>query len=408
MSAAPTLSADPATDLSSRAAAGADAPRILFISFDIRSRFGGIQRFDQRVVRCLGRLKEQGMNVRVLSLRDAPHVPADETTPIEIFGSSGSKPRALRKFMSALMTFRPDLILYGHVLISPLAYFAKFLAPHAKNVMFAHGIEVWDDPAFARVSKLNRRAVRTQMDQILAVSRFTADRMKQVFDIPDDRISIFPNAVDVMPLSQRAYNPQSPQNRRILTVARLDEWEKGVGAVIRAIPQVIQRIPNVEYKIVGDGKLRSDMQMLAAELGVNAHVHFAGKVTDDELNTAYGEADAFVMPSLKEGFGIVYLEAWQHGLPVLAGNRDAGGEVVENDRDGLIVNPISTDQIAEAIVRLLSDPPLRQRLGAAGREKLEREYSHERFAERFEAAIRSLLPAGCADGSAVTRAIESR
>lgn len=383
-----------ATQSASADRSRADQPRILFISFDIRSRFGGIQRFDQRVVRCLGALRDAGMNVKVLSLRDAPYVPADDVTPIEIYGSQGSKPRAARKFISALLRFRPDLILYGHVLISPLAYLARLIAPKAKNVMFAHGIEVWDDPAFARVSKLNRGAVRRAMDQILAVSQFTADRMKRVFDLPGGVIKIFPNSVDVAAQVNRPHSPDNQQNPRILTVARLDEWEKGVGAVIRAMPKVISRFGNVEYIIVGDGKLRSDMQMLAADLGVSTHVRFAGKVSDGELDAAYREADAFVMPSLKEGFGIVYLEAWQHGLPVIAGNRDAGGEVVEHDRDGLIVDPTSVEQIADAIERLLNDSALRQRLGAAGREKLVRDYSHERFAARFESAVRLILSAG--------------
>ena len=373
--------------------------RVLFVSFDIRSRFGGIQRFDQRVVRCLGDLRDAGANVRVISLRDAAQVPADATTPIDITGARGSKPRAATKFVKTLLTFRPDLILYGHVLISPLALIAKALRPGAKNVMFAHGIEVWDDPQFARVSKLNRFAVRNAIDQILSVSRFTAERIKRVFGVGDDVLQIFPNAVDVTDITGRHAAGGDPGGTgRILTVARLDEWEKGVGAVIRALPLVIPRVGKVEYTIVGDGKLRADMEKLAREVGVADHVRFTGRVSDDELLAAYRDADAFVMPSLKEGFGIVYLEAWQHRLPVLAGDRDAGGEVVENGRDGLVVDPTSTQQIADAIVTLLTDADLCARLGAAGRTKLEREYSHERFAERFQSAVGTYLRPRRGDG----------
>src|SRR3954464_5003946 len=347
--------------------------RVLFVSFDIRSRFGGIQRFDQRVVRCLGDLRDAGADVRILSLRDAPNIPADAITPIDITGARGSKPRAAMKFIKTLLTFRPDLILYGHVLISPLALIAKTLRPGVKNVMFAHGIEVWDDPQFARVSRLNRFAVRNGIDQILAVSRFTAERIKRVFGVGDGVLQIFPNAVDVTDITGRPQTGQKrPEMARILTVARLDEWEKGIGAVIRALPLVIPRVGKVEYTIVGDGKLRADMETLASELGVADRVRFAGRVSDEELLAAYRDADAFVMPSLKEGFGIVYLEAWQHQLPVLAGDRDAGGEVVENGVDGLVVDPTSTQQIADAMVRLLTERGLCERLGAAGRTKLER------------------------------------
>src|SRR3954465_11007431 len=79
--------------------------RVLFVSFDIRSRFGGIQRFDQRVVRCLSDLRDAGADVHVISLRDAASVPADATTPIDIAGARGSKPRAAAKFIKALLTF---------------------------------------------------------------------------------------------------------------------------------------------------------------------------------------------------------------------------------------------------------------------------------------------------------------
>ena len=382
---------------------------MLFVSFDIRSRFGGIQRFDQRVVRCLGRLRDGGAAVRVLSLRDAAHVPADELTPIDISGAAGSKPKAAAQFVKAVLAQKPDLILYGHVLISPLACIARVIAPRAKNVMFAHGIEVWDDPQFARVSKLNRAAVRKGIDQILAVSRFTADRMAKVFGLEPGVIKIFPNAVDVAdPKPRLPRDPNESATKRILTVARLDEWEKGVGAVIKAMPLVMGRVGKVEYTIVGDGKLRADMEALAKQVGVLSNVRFAGRVSDAELEAAYRTADAFVMPSLKEGFGIVYLEAWQHGLPVIAGDRDAGGEVVEDMRDGLVVDPTSTEQVAAGIEKLLKDPALSARLGAAGRAKLVRDYSHERFAERFEAAVQALVagaPSGAPGGCGAVRAV---
>jgi glycosyltransferase involved in cell wall biosynthesis len=96
------------------------------------------------------------------------------------------------------------------------------------------------------------------------------------------------------------------------------------------------------------------------------------------------------MPSLKEGFGIVYLEAWRHGMPVLAGDRDAGREVVEHGVDGVVVDPTSEHAIADGIVRLLSDRDAAARMGEAGRRKLHREYSHQRFAARFEEALAAL------------------
>ena len=83
------------------------------------------------------------------------------------------------------------------MLISPLALLAKVLRPGVKNVMFAHGIEVWDDPQFARVSKLNRFAVRNGIDQILRSAALPQSASSGVFGVADDVLQIFPNAVDV-------------------------------------------------------------------------------------------------------------------------------------------------------------------------------------------------------------------
>ena len=396
-----TLSAPPpATRHAPQDAAGparaTPAPvKILFLSFDIRSRFGGIQRFDQRVTRVLGEMQRRGeASVQVLSLRDADHVRADATVPFDIGGAAGSKPRCALRFAKAVRRHKPDVILFGHVLLTPLAAISRLLAPAAKNVLFCHGVEVWDDPAFARVSKSSRWAVRKYVDQILVVSRFTGDRIKRVFGLPDERLTIFPNAVDVSGVTEHAapagtIDPAGP--KRLLTVARLDEWGKGVGAMIEALPKVISRVGPVEYTIVGDGKLRREMEQLAQTTGVADRVRFAGRVPDDELESLYRSADAFVMPSQKEGFGIVYLEAWKYGLPVLAGDRDAGGEVVEHGADGVVVDPTSADAIAEGAARLLLDRDAAARMGAAGRVKLHREYSHERFAERFERAMRTVV-----------------
>ena len=375
-----------------------DAPaiprKILFVSFDVRSRMGGIQRFDQRVIRCLADLQAQGRTtVTVMSLRDAAHVPADAVAALDVNGAQVSKLKAAYQFARRVTLEKPDLILFGHVLLTPLATVSLKIVPGAKHVLFAHGIEVWNDPAFARVSKVNRWAVRKHIDQLLVVSRFTADRIKSVFGLPEERLRIFPNAVDVTGATQGAppLDRKAGPVKRLLTVARLDEWGKGVGGVLRAMPKVTSRLGTVEYTIVGDGKLRPDMEKLAADLGMAGNVRFAGRVSDADLDRAYAETDAFVMPSLKEGFGIVYLEAWRHGLPVLAGDRDAGAEVVSNGVDGVVVDPTSDDAIADGIVRLLTDAAAAARMGEAGRTKLHREYSHERFAQRLADALAALV-----------------
>jgi glycosyltransferase involved in cell wall biosynthesis len=130
---------------------------------------------------------------------------------------------------------------------------------------------------------------------------------------------------------------------------------------------------------------------LADDRGVGDRVTFAGEVDEAELAAAYGRADIFVLPSKKEGFGIVFLEAWKYGLPVICGDEDASPEVVRDG--GLAVAPDDVDALAAAISRLLGDGDLRRRLAARGFEQMRAQYLHPHFVARLREILRDLSEA---------------
>jgi glycosyltransferase involved in cell wall biosynthesis len=214
--------------------------------------------------------------------------------------------------------------------------------------------------------------------------------MQKAFAIPPDRFQLLPNAVDMDVASDVQPAAEPGRGSRIITVARLNEWGKGVGQVIGAMPLILANIPDAEYVIVGDGAIRGELEKLAREYGVESRVRFAGRVSDEELGRLYRGSAVFAMPSIKEGFGIVYLEAWKHRLPVVAGNRDASPEVVDDGVNGLVVDPGSHEQIARAITHLLVDQEYARQLGQNGYEKLRAEYSHEAFHARLQRILLGL------------------
>jgi phosphatidylinositol alpha-1,6-mannosyltransferase len=122
-------------------------------------------------------------------------------------------------------------------------------------------------------------------------------------------------------------------------------------------------------------------------MGVSGRVRFHGRLSDSELERMYQSADVFILPSKGEGFGIVYLEAWKHGLPVIAGNQDAGAEVVTHGHNGLCVDPDSPEQIAAGLIELLSAPQRAAEMGEAGRRTVSEKYSHEAFRARLAAIL---------------------
>jgi phosphatidylinositol alpha-1,6-mannosyltransferase len=142
-------------------------------------------------------------------------------------------------------------------------------------------------------------------------------------------------------------------------------------------------IPDLHYVVVGDGSDLARHKELANELGVADRVEFTGNVSDAELRANYRDSDIFIMPSAAEGFGFVYLEAMHYAKPIIAANSGATPEVVRDRETGLLVEYGNIEQLANAITSLCLDANLRRRLGAAGRDRLQKNFTFDQFRERF-------------------------
>ncbi len=171
---------------------------------------------------------------------------------------------------------------------------------------------------------------------------------------------------------------------RLLTVCRLVP-RKGVDTVLRALPKVLAKVPDLEYLVAGTGPDKDRLSALAVELQVENRVRFVGFVPDRDLPALYQSCDIFVMPTRFEeaaasieGFGIVYLEAAASGLPVIAGRSGGAAEAVLDGENGFLVPPDDPAHLADMILRLLHDPDLCSRMSRAGREWVEREMNWDR------------------------------
>jgi phosphatidylinositol alpha-1,6-mannosyltransferase len=285
--------------------------------------------------------------------------------------------------LAAALRARPAAVLSGHVVAAPAALAARRLTG-APVVQYVHADEFRARPA------LTARAVQ-RADATIAVSRYTAELAVAAGAAPE-RVRLIHPGVD-LPAGARGERAARPT---ILTVARLAAEHKGHDVVLRALPAIRARVPEIEWVVVGEGPLRPRLEALAAELGVTDAVRFLGPLPRAERDAWLDRAHAFVMPSRVpaggvggEGFGIVYLEAGAHGLPVVAGDRGGALDAVEHERSGLLVDAGDPEAVAGAVVRVLADEALARRLGEGGRARAARQAWPE-VAARVEDVLEGL------------------
>ena len=342
---------------------------VLFAALSLHSTLGGIQRFNQRVVRNLSELLPEAV-LRVHVLGD----PLDERAVSSgVYGFAGRKAAFIAKTLLALRG--AELLAIDHVALLPLAALAKLVKPRLPVLLFAHGVEVWGSDGGRPVRRFEPALMRFAVARVACVSRFTALRLQRAFRYPGARVSLLPNAVDPLPIAPPAREPTSTQT--VLVVTRLSALEpyKNVDKVIAAVARLAPSMPDLRLEIVGDGDARPALVAMTEANGVSDRVRFLGRVLEGELAAAYARASVFALPSTGEGFGIAYLEAWQRGLPVIGSTEGAAPEVIEDGKDGLVVEAADTEALAGAIETLLRDDKLARRLGEAGRAKTMTIYS---------------------------------
>jgi phosphatidyl-myo-inositol dimannoside synthase len=366
----------------SGAPAGERMPRLLLVTPDYPPAHGGIQHsahrlatglsgFERKVVTldCAGaRAFDAGSAVAIRRAPGAPRLRGARNVPLNALA-----------LLDALR-FRPDAVLSEHLVASP-ATAAMRRALKVPTLQFFHAKEIGGKPRLAAFAAMHA-------DVAIAVSSYTAQLIKAAGANPPDLRVIHPG-VD-LPADARALPAERPT---FVTIARLEDRYKGHDVLVRALALVRQRVPDVQWVVIGDGPLRPELERLVSAHGVADVVRFLGAVGDRERDDWLARASLLAMPSrlpgggrAGEGFGIVYMEAAAHGKPVVAGNVGGAVDAVLDGETGLLVTPTDPHAVAGAIARLLLDEELARRLGAAGARRAQG-FSWPLVAERVQAVL---------------------
>lgn len=183
----------------------------------------------------------------------------------------------------------------------------------------------------------------------------------------------------------------------IYTIGRLDE-RKGHDLVIKALPDIIEKIPDVIYLIAGEGTYFQKLKSLVDYHNLNGYVKFCGFIEENEIRAFHGCGDVFVMPNRiltdgdTEGFGMVFIEASAACNPVIAGKAGGAIDAVVDGLTGFLVNSYASDEFIEKVIFLLTSPDVSHKLGLTGRNRAFNSFQWASLADTFIKNIEGINP----------------
>ncbi len=268
------------------------------------------------------------------------------------------------KFMLAAVKAgaKSKTVFISHVNLLPAAWLIKKYAPHTNVFVMAHGIEVW------KPFSTFRRKMLLACDKIVSVSSFTSQKIQELHRIPAAKCPVLNNCIDpyLEPLTGTGKNAMlmsrygfTKEDKILFTLTRLSEKDryKGYDYVLEAMVKLVRFNKNIKYLLAGkySDAEKQHLDGVIAQFGLSKNVVLTGFVQEEEVTAHFSLADIYVMPSVKEGFGIVFIEAMFYGIPAIAGNEDGSVDALLQGRLGLLIKPNAPEHITQAIIKMITE-----------------------------------------------------
>jgi phosphatidylinositol alpha-1,6-mannosyltransferase len=337
--------------------------KIMLLTLQTFSTTGGIQKMTRTLAHALQQVALNNMwNFKLWSVYDA-----DDDLMSQYLLPQNFKGFSVKRGMFAIRSLKEaaksDVVIISHINMASVGLAIKMINPKCKVWLIAHGIEVWRHLSFTKKLFLKN------CDKVICVSNFTRHEIIQRHNSNAAKCSVLNNAVDpFIKLPDNFVKPDvlleryklNPADLVLFTLTRLASTEryKGYEQVIKTIDKLKIRFPRIKYVLSGkyDQIEEERIKQLINEYQVDEQVILTGFINEDELADHFLLADAFVLPSKKEGFGIVFIEALACGLPVICGNVDGSVDAVKNGELGKTVNPDDMIELEDALTDCLANP----------------------------------------------------
>ncbi len=376
----------------------------LFITNDFPPRPGGIQTFVYEIVR---RFDPESVTVLTSSWTGASDF--DEQQPYEVIRSKQKvllpTSETFKLARKIIISKNVNRVVFGAA--APLGLLANQLRELGVEIIigFTHGHEAgW---AKTPITKQLLKKIGNDVDVLTYLTEYTKDEIsKGLTDSAVTKMRQLLPAVDT-----NLFNPDNKvrgdqlrkqvgfANRPVLiSVSRLMA-RKGHDLLIKAMPQLKTKIPNLALIIVGDGSYRDQLSKLVSKLNLESDVYLTGKVPFAELPDWYAAGDVFAMPCRTrmggwdvEGLGIVYLEASATGLPVIAGDSGGAPEAVAQGKSGYVVSGTEESELISRVIELFEDVQLRADMGTFGRKWVLENWTWDKPVHRLKLLLDGIDP----------------
>lgn len=330
-------------------------------------------------------LRDHGCEITIVTRRRANEIEVDEFEGIAVYRVMAPflppfhlylHSFFLRPLVSKL-TSEVDLFHIHHPLV-PVLHFNRPVVTTVHSSLI-EDIKHYESRTFRNNVKaiLTRTYYRSiiqryleRSDTVITVSPSVLNELHKYYHPSDKTIEVIPNGIDT-----DFFSPGLPHNnQRVLFVGRLGE-RKGVDDFIAAAELIGRERRNVEFFIVGEGPLRSQLERKSASSLIAQQIHFVGWKSRTEIRELYRSSAVFVFPSWYEAAPLTLLEAMACGLPIVSTPVGNAHELIQHNRNGLLVQVGKPEQIAEQVILLLQNEKFRNELGKQARATVERQYS---------------------------------
>lgn len=298
------------------------------------------------------------------------------------------------RLLDGHMFRRADWIFYNHVSVAR-AHYALPATLRLPYGVFVHDVEAWA-PDLDRI----KRATLASATVVIANSAYTARRVREVHgasvNVVPCPLGLLEEAKSVEPIDDRLLSTVGPNAALIVGRVASDERYKGHDQLIEAWPLVLSAVPNAQLFIAGWGDDIGRLRAKAVGLAVDRAIRFCDYINEATRTALLERVAVYAMPSSREGFGLVYLEAMRAGVPCIGSTADAAGDVIEHRVSGLLVDRANIRELAQALIEIFSDRTLRESLGSAGRRRYETHFTYAHFRDRLLPIMtRAFVPEVC-------------